>query len=99
MKAPPRGGIACRRHGRQRPGSTARARRHVEDAHFEHIARFGIIDKNRTGADMDAKTLAGAAPVDRRVERSSIAAVDCSPVRHVQRNTLSAPGSPAIMRA
>ena len=75
MKAPPGGRVAAK----GAPGELwigAAARPYIEDSNLEHVARFGIIDKNRTGADMDAKTLAGAAPVDRCVDRPGTAAID-----------------------
>jgi hypothetical protein len=35
---------------------------------LEYIARFGVVEEYRAGADMDAETLAGATTVDRRID-------------------------------
>ena len=42
-------------------GVAARARPHVEDADFENIAGFGVLDRHRAGQEMNAEPFAGPA--------------------------------------
>src|SRR4030081_101603 len=62
MESPPSGGIAAESAARERRIMTA-ARLYIQNPHREHVARFGIPHKDRTGANMDAEPLAGAAPM------------------------------------
>ncbi len=75
MIAPPRRGVAAEgAAGEFR--IAARARRDVEDAHFQHVAGLRVLDGDRSCADVHAEAFAGAAAVDRGVHRAGAAAVD-----------------------
>ena len=75
MEAPPRRGIAAEGLAGI-AGIGRRARLHVHDAHFEDVARLGVADENRTGADMDAEALARAASQQLAIEWTGAAPVD-----------------------
>jgi len=53
-----------------------RTRAEIENAYLEDVARLGAADVDRTGEDMDAKALAGAASMDGSIHRSGAPAID-----------------------
>src|SRR5258708_29564326 len=75
MEAPPSGGIAAESAARERRIMTA-TRLYIQDPHREHITRLGIAHHDRAGAYVDAEPLAGAAPMNRRIDRPGATPVD-----------------------
>ena len=75
LEAPPSRRIAAEGASGE-GGIPGAARTHIDDSDFEDVARLGTADMNGAGAEMDAKSLACAPPVEGSVERPSAAPVD-----------------------
>src|SRR5579883_1826510 len=74
MKSPPGRRIAAERFpGIFRVGAWTRF--YVDDPHFENIARLSATDKDGSGADVDAKAFARAAPQELAIDRARSAPV------------------------
>jgi hypothetical protein len=65
-------------------------RLHVDDAHFENIARLGTADIDRPGADVHAEAFAGAPAEQLAVHRAGAAAVDALLLPGPQEHTFGA---------
>ena len=69
-------------------GAAARPRPHVENAHLQHVAGLGVLDRDRAGQQMHADAFAGAAD-ERPFGRAGAAARDrlvlARPVEHALR--------------
>jgi hypothetical protein len=78
-------------------GAAARPRTDVEDAHLEDIAGLGALDRDRSRQQMHADAFARAA--NEWAFGRAGAAPRHGPVLTGPVNTLSAPGSPAIIRS
>ena len=97
MVTPPRSGVAAERFAGI-GGIGAWPRLPVHDPYFEDVSQLGAANENRTGADVHAKALARAAPEQLAVNGAGTRR--STPfLSLVHRKTLSAPGSPLIMRS
>ena len=74
VEAPPRRRVAAECLSGM-GGVRARARLHVHDPQFDHVAGLGVAHVDRTGADVHAESLAGAAPQQLAVDRTGAAPV------------------------
>src|SRR5258708_7492098 len=68
----------------------AGSRLHVDDAHFENVARLGAANVDRTRAEVHAEAFAGASAEQLAVDRAGAAAVDALLLRGPQEHAFGA---------